>query len=179
MMMQSGDFWRILRTEFTALAEEESTLVPDPADNRRLRAYGKTDCTGHYVGRWSVSGGPNENFRARFEETATRSGYALDPRPGAGGLDFWLHRLFLDLLELDDLRNDRSPLVVGQKDKGGIIRDVCGASATYCSRLGREALDQEAETPPKREVESQQEIQDAIGSSGNPGTVFNVGRNRD
>ena len=86
--MQSGDFWRNLNTEFTALAEEEWTSVPDPADNRRLRAYGNTDSEGNYAGGWSLSEGPNENFRARFAETATRAGHALDPPQGTKGLDF-------------------------------------------------------------------------------------------
>jgi hypothetical protein len=142
--MQSGDFWRHLNIEFTALAEEEWTSVPNPADNRRLRAYGNPGCSEAYVGGWSVRGGCNESFRARFEETATRAGYALNPPQGTNGLDFWLHRLFLDLLELDELRNDIGPLVVGQKDQGAMIREVCDASATYCTRLGRRALDQEA-----------------------------------
>jgi len=168
--MQSGDFWRNLNTEFTALAEEEWTSVPNPADNRRLRAYGNTDGTGNYAGGWSLSEGPNENFRARFAETATRAGHALDPPQGTKGLDFWLHRLFLDLLELNELRTDRSPLVVGQRDKGGIIREVCEASATYCSRLGREASDR-AETPPKLVFESEQGTQNATGSLGAFGKV--------
>ena len=98
--MQSGDFWRKLNTEFTGLAEEEWATVTDPSGNRRLRAYGSTNCSGDCVGTWSVSAGPNENFRARFEETATRAGYALNPPQGAKGLDFWLHCLLLDLLEL-------------------------------------------------------------------------------
>ncbi len=82
------DFWRNLNTEFTALAEEEWTSVPDPADNRRLRAYGNTDSEGNYAGGWSLSEGPNENFRARFAETATRAGHALDPPPGNQGPRF-------------------------------------------------------------------------------------------
>jgi hypothetical protein len=81
------------------------------------------------------------------------------------------HRLFLDLLELDELRTDRSPLAVGQRDKGGIMREVCEASATYCSRRGREALNQEAETLPKLEFESEQGTQKASGSLGALGEV--------
>src|SRR5580704_4761071 len=169
--MQSGDFWRNLNTEFTALAEEEWTSVSDPADNRRLRAYGNIDSEGNYAGGWSLSEGPNENFRARFAETATRAGHAPDPPQGTKGLDFWLHRLFLDLLELDELRTDRSPLAVGQRDKGGIIREVCEASATYCSRLRREALDRETETSPKLVFESEQGTQNATGSLGAFGQI--------
>jgi hypothetical protein len=169
--MQSGDFWRNLNSEFTALAGEEWASVPDPADNRRLRAYGNTDSAGNYVGGWSLSEGPNENFRARFAETATHAGHALDPPQGTEGLDFWLHRLFLDLLELNELRTDRSPLVVGHRDKGGIIREVCEASATYCSRLGRAALDRAAETPPKLAFESEQGTQNATGSLGAFGQI--------
>jgi hypothetical protein len=74
-------------------------------------------------------------------------------------------------LELNELRTDRSPLVVGHRDKGGIIREVCEASATYCSRLGREALDREAETPPKLVFESEQGTQNATGSLGAFGKI--------
>jgi hypothetical protein len=38
----AADFWRNLHREFKDLAKkEECAVVPDPADSRRLRAYGE------------------------------------------------------------------------------------------------------------------------------------------
>ena len=137
--MVAADFWRNLHREFKDLAHEEYTAVPDPAGNRRLRAYGEYKAEGSSAsGCWRLSEGLSENFLSRFEDTATRAGVALEPPQGVEPLAFWLHRIFLHLL--DSRRNDRSPLVVGRRDQGGIIRDVCETSSTYCLRLAKQAL---------------------------------------
>jgi hypothetical protein len=101
----SATFWRKLKKEFRRLAEGEYTAVPDPADDRRLHAHG--DYTGGRRGRigcWRLSDGPSSDFRTLFDETATRAGAALGPSPAANPIDFWLHRLFHNLLEMDEKR---------------------------------------------------------------------------
>ena len=136
--------WRKLRTDFESLARQEYTTIPDPRNDRRLRAYGDyTVATSQAVGSWQLSDGLSADFRARFEETAARAGSALGPPRSVKPVAFWLHRLFLNLVELETLRNDPGSLAVGQKGVGGIIRDICQASATYCSRLMKDATEHE------------------------------------
>ena len=46
-------------------------------------------------GRWTLSGNPNENFRARFELIlASHAGIRLGRPADVVPLDYWLHRLF-------------------------------------------------------------------------------------
>ena len=145
--MADADFWRQLEKEFRGLAEEEYSKVPDPADDRRLRARGEyTAGQVHSIGCWSLNDGLSADFWARFGETATRAGTALSPPQGARPLDFWLHHLFRHVLEFEALRNDRGHLAVGDREHGGIIRDVCEVSATYCSRLVAAVLEHGSET---------------------------------
>ena len=147
MAMAKAEFWRKRKRDFTELAAEEYSAVPDPADSRRLRTSGDyTDGQVGGIGRWRLNDGPNADFLAHFQEAATWAGGALGPPPGVNPLEFWLHRLFQDLLETEGPRDDIGHLAIGQRDQGGIIRDVCQASATFCSRLARGALEREVET---------------------------------
>src|SRR5215510_5109029 len=73
-----ADFWRNLHKEFEDLAHEECAALPDPADNRRLRAYG-VYAKGSGIASWSLNEGLSENFLRRFEDVATRAGVALEP----------------------------------------------------------------------------------------------------
>ena len=93
-------------------------------------------------GVWMVDDGVSENFQARFRALATRSGVALGCPRGADAEDFWLHRLYLDLLE-----NNSDQLFAASKE-GGMIKRVCVASATFCSRLERKALLEPLRTNP-------------------------------
>lgn len=148
--MADATFWRKLKKEFTDLAEEEHRAIPDPSDGRRLHAYGDyIRGRGDLVGRWQLNDGLSADFRILFEETATLAGSALDPPRGAKPLHFWLHRLFHQLLEIDELSNNRGHLV-GDRERGGIVRDVCTASAIYCSVLAKAALEHEVEQMPNR-----------------------------
>src|SRR5437773_2669694 len=144
--MTELDRWREVRRDFEKLVEEEYSIVPDARDERRLRAYGDYIAgMKDGVGSWTLNDGPNAHFRAWFEETAARAGSAHDPPHGVSPVDFWLHCIFLDLLAQDALRNDRGHLVVGEKDQGGIIREICQASVTYCTRLMKKATEREVE----------------------------------
>lgn len=133
-----ADFWRLLHREFQDLAQEEYTAVPDPASDRRLRAYGEQERVGRRARRrWRLTEGLNENFLRRFEDAAMRGGVALGPPRGVEPLAFWLDGVFLYLL--NSPRNDRGPLVVGREDQGGIIRDICETSATHCLQLAKQS----------------------------------------
>jgi hypothetical protein len=86
------------------------------------------------TGLWIVSDGVSENFQERFHALAARAGVALGCPKDADAEDFWLHRLFLDLLE------NNSDQLFGASEEGGVINRVCVASATFCSRLERKTL---------------------------------------
>lgn len=99
------------------------------------------------TGRWMfVTGGVSENFRERVRLCVAEAGRALPDYPkGTDPEDFWLHRLWLDLL-----KNNSDSLFCASKE-GGMILSVCVASATFCARLEREALQQsEPEETPER-----------------------------
>jgi hypothetical protein len=87
-------------------------------------------------GLWMLSEGVNENFQERFQTLATRAGVALDSPKGTEPLDFWLHRLFLDLRE-----NGSDLLLIDEKGEAGLIHRVCEGSAIFCSRLERKSLE--------------------------------------
>ena len=155
-----ADAWRGFHHEFMALANEERVLSQRESKNDPLRAqctysehaeiiavHGKPEqgpfCLLHTPksGLWLLYGGPNENLRARFEALATRTGIKLGSPRGIEPLDFWLHRLFLDL------RENGSGELLAASDEGGMIRRVCAASATFCSRLEKKALETSASSP--------------------------------
>jgi hypothetical protein len=140
--MANAEFWRKLKDEFTELAKQEYSVVRDAGDGRRLRAQGDySSGGGGGIGCWFVNDSFSADFRASFDETAVCAGHALNPPPGANPLEFWLHSLFQFLLEIDETREDRGHLVVGDKEHGGIVRDLCAASAMYCSILATRARD--------------------------------------
>jgi hypothetical protein len=92
------------------------------------------------TGRWIYgTGAVSENLRERVRLCVAEAGRALPQyRKGTDPEDFWLHRLYLDLV-----KNNSDLLFCGTKE-GGMILSVCVASATFCARLERSAL-QEAE----------------------------------
>lgn len=89
-------------------------------------------------GLWNYdSDGVSENLRERIRLCVAEAGRAFSDYPkGADPEDFWLHRLYLDLLE------NGSDLLLAAHKEGGIIVSVCVASATFCLRLARQALEQ-------------------------------------
>jgi ribosome-binding protein aMBF1 (putative translation factor) len=90
------------------------------------------------TGRWTYgTGAVSENFRERVRLCVVEAGRSLpDYLKGTSSEDFWLHRLYLDLLE------SNSDLLFASSEEGGMILSVCVASATFCSRLERKALEQ-------------------------------------
>jgi hypothetical protein len=161
-----GDLWRDYQDRFMRLAREEqgqrevfTTATTLRAMNQLLRAYctymkhpegwerGKPDqgmiclidTPPHGV--WNYSDGVSENFRERVRLCVSEAGRALPDCPsGADAEDFWLHRLYLGLLE-----NNSEQLFAASQD-GGMILSVCVASATFCTRLQRSAFYQSQPT---------------------------------
>jgi hypothetical protein len=88
-------------------------------------------------GVWNYdSDGISENFRERVRLCVADAGHTLADYPaGTNAEDFWLHRLYHDLLE------NNSDQLFAASDEGGMILSVCVASATFCSRLEKKALE--------------------------------------
>jgi len=87
-------------------------------------------------GVWKYGDGISENFLERVRLCVREAGRALPDYPkGANSEDFWLHRLYFDLLE------NKSDLLFCASKEGGIIFSVCVASATFCARLERKTLE--------------------------------------
>jgi lambda repressor-like predicted transcriptional regulator len=150
---EDADGWLGFHSRFMQLANEEEEIERVAPKDRLLRAY----CDYHEhpriwsekgepeqgffcllkepeMGLWIVSRGVSENFQERFRALAARAGVALGCPKEADAEDFWLHRLFLDLLE------NNSDQLFAASEEGGVINRVCVASATFCSRLERWTL---------------------------------------
>ena len=137
--MANADFWRTLKAEFQRLAEYEHRVVPDPADSRRLYAYGDyTDANSAGIGRWRVGDGVSADFRTSFEEVATRAGSALNIPRGVEPLPFWLHSVTTFLAVHESPYENPGYLAVWDPHRVGIVRDAAAASAVYCSHLAKE-----------------------------------------
>jgi hypothetical protein len=132
--------WHKFHEEFTAFSREEEIFAPDNSNDRWLRAYVTYKGQDSSLGEWILSTGLNEGFRARFDVVATRAGIEANLHGSTSTpLDFWLHNVFLDLLE------NRSKFLSGAtRNDGGIILRICEASAIYCARLERKELEFES-----------------------------------
>ena len=110
---------------------------------------------------WIVSDGVSENFQERFRALAARAGVALGCPKDTDAEDFWLHRLYLDLVE-----NNSDQLFAASKE-GGVILRVCVASATFCARLERKALEQSEPGDRTRETRLSFRAQNSVNSAPN------------
>lgn len=164
-----ADRWIEFRNEFEQLAREQERLEPTPRNHGErqisLLAGGLLRTGGDYseqleTGEWRYSGAVSENLLERFRTLAARAGLVLgSPPKDTAPEDFWLHRLFLYL------RENSSDLLFAASDKGGMILHICEASATFCSRLEKQALelseaDNARHTEPSRAQNSANSAQD-------------------
>jgi hypothetical protein len=151
---KEADEWQDLHSKFMQLAKEEEATPEAIRGDRLLRAYCnyKEHPEGWEIGKpeqgligllktpecglWTISDGVSENFQARFRTLAARAGIALCCPKDTDAEDFWLHRLYADLLETN------SDQLFAASKEGGMILRVCVASATFCSRLEAKALKQ-------------------------------------
>jgi len=129
-----SDLWRAFHDKFRALAEEELRRAPHNDGDRWLRAYVDYKDRTIGCGQWYLSEGVNESFHERFDVEATRAGIALGSTLSGEAGDVWLHHVFSDLLE------HKSKLLFAASKDGGIVVQICEASALYCARLEKQAL---------------------------------------
>ncbi len=140
--------WKKIHNEFKKLADEEHQIVQQP--QAFCYAYvtyqesGEVEC-------W-LEGIATEDLQARFKALATEAGIALGRPSGTSPYKYWLHQLFLDL------RANNSNHIRIYSETVGVIERLLEASAIYCARLDREALEKaampcvEERTPIAREV---------------------------
>jgi hypothetical protein len=155
------DGWRELGDGFASLAKEERTISHNISEDCSLRAQcdyanhpevlerGKPD-QGFFClldkpehGLWMLYGGPNENVEAKFRTLATRAGLSLGTPQGTLPEDFWLHRLF------HNLRENGSKELFAASGEGGMILHGCQASANFCVRLEKTALERSSSSSPR------------------------------
>jgi len=131
--------WNKLHRKFLRLARDEKRQQRGEGRDRYLHASVSHRHEGGVSNDWYVYEGLEE-IRPRFTLLATHAGVALGSRQDPKPLDFWLRHLFLDLLE------NKSKHLRFARDKGddGIIERVCEASALYCLRLEKEAVEKSA-----------------------------------
>jgi len=147
-----ADTWKELAEQFQSLADEEARKAPEHVDGYLCAHCDYTDRAEESPGeirrgtcclltappgQWLYGGGANINLLNRFRSLATRAGVALRCSPGTSREDFWLHRLYVDLIQR------KSTFVLGVSSDTDTIRRVCETSATFCSKLEREALESE------------------------------------
>lgn len=139
------DVWKDFHDKFKALVDEELKVAPHNVRDRWLRAYVGDRGKNTEIGSWWLSAGLNEGFQARFDVAATRAGVALGPTQGTNPRDYWLHKVFTHLLKRP------SDLLLAANKHGGIILRVCEASAVYCVRLEKKALESAHDASPPSE----------------------------
>jgi hypothetical protein len=161
-LAQNGS-WKDFRERFIGLAREEQGRAVVVTEGEALRTINKlvrASCNyGEHpevwetgkpeqgcfclletppYGVWGYSDGMSENFLERVRLCVAEAGRALPDYPkGTDAEEFWLHRLYLNLVK------HNSDQLFAASQEGGMIVSVCVASATFCSRLEREALEDE------------------------------------
>lgn len=81
--------------------------------------------------------GPDEHLKTRVEALATKAGIALGCAKHVPPLKFWLYKLYLYLLKT------KSQHLFAGDQTGGIITNVCEASANFCFWLEKQGLEAE------------------------------------
>jgi hypothetical protein len=160
MHARESDLWPHLQVKFETLAKEEmAILLAKRGSDCGLRAYcnynsdmtpTEEDLVREGIASllyrtesatWSLSAGPNEYFKARFEALATRAGTKLGPPRGVTPAAYWLHCVCVHL------RRTKSPGLFARSDTGGIVTSICESSATFCCWLEKKALESCAIVP--------------------------------
>jgi hypothetical protein len=174
---EEADGWQDFHSRFMQLAQEEqgrSAAITEEKSLRGMEQVLRATCNyqkhpeGWERGKpgqgriclletpphgvWNYSDGVSENFLERARLFVAAAGRALPDYPeGTDSEDFWLHRLWLDL------REHNSDQLFAVSKEGGMILSICMASATFCSRLERQALAQaepgKQQLPPSQPIE--------------------------
>jgi hypothetical protein len=134
--LEASEFWRSRRAEFEELSRcQRDELGANREHPRWLRGYGSYLYDEQAAA--GVLGGLDAELFSKFEDVATQGAIALGCPANADPLEFWTSCLCLDLLQNSPDGNTRE-LLRPVRD-GGIIVDLLGSSAAYCSRLAAQA----------------------------------------
>lgn len=151
--------WHSLHDEFVTLANEQTEIIRATRKERLMADFGFADPipTLQSAIDLNLHKGPDEHIRAQTEVLATKAAIALGCPRDVPKVKFWLFELFC-FLQTAKSQHLFSPIVntqvgnrpVGDSSKpfagqvvchsGGIITDVCSASAIFCLWLETKAL---------------------------------------
>jgi hypothetical protein len=151
--------WAELRAKFAELARQETDIFGQVTDDHLLRAHGTYTIGLGDLGRWSLIGSA-EGIREEFILYATRAAIALGAPNDTDLLSYWLHSLFLDLLE-----HKSKHLFCAKRGESGMIRVLLEASVVYCSRLEQIAVENDHR---RKTASSRHEGNEAPASNVNP-----------
>src|SRR5262249_18119342 len=119
------DDWQRLHDRFMQLKEEEEGFMRNQIGRPHLRAHVDIVSDPPFC---ILRDGPNDNFTSRFELVATEAGIALVSPSDVRPRDYWLATLF------KHFKPQNSDYIDRTNERGGILEDVCSASATFCAR---------------------------------------------
>jgi len=142
-----AELWHDLHSKFVQLANEERQLV-----QQFVEATGRKDDPYLYAyrtpesDRWKFGGGIGEDLRERVRTLAAHAAVALGYQNGMNADGFWLHRLYHYLRDKNSKRLFERH-ILEPSEEAGAIRRVCKASAAFCSRLERQAIESSATIP--------------------------------
>jgi hypothetical protein len=124
------DLWRELRGEFKSLEAEENKISWEKHERCELFL----EFSAESELKWTLRGGPNQDFRERGAAISRRAGVAAGASPTALRADaariHWFNELHSYLKEKKDSR-----LRTFRPGQDGFVESFCGASATLCSHL--------------------------------------------
>jgi hypothetical protein len=159
--MQADD-WQDLHGRLTQLATRQKEIVRTTRKDFLSADCSFVDFDGDCCvlptlasAKLELRKGPDELLRAEFETLATAAGKALGCPKDVQPLKFWLYHLFMHLRETESKHlwapDQSTKIGIATVERAaGFIKDICEASALFCSRLERQALEQTGElTTPK------------------------------
>ena len=127
--LASSQVWRTLNAEFDALRELENKLLAGRRDDLRLCASCMYPRNASEFGNVSIEKGFSREIIDRYIDIATRAGIELKCPPNVKPVEFWIHCVYQDLLQL------KSQELFAPSAAGGTIVRLIESSASYCLRL--------------------------------------------
>lgn len=124
--------WNELGVRFEALRSDQGALI-------LMKASGDYMASARH-GKWRIFD-CIEKTQAQFELAATQAGTALRSPHGVRPFDYWLDKLFRNLVASHSEHVRRQPY---NSPPVRIIEDACRASAIFCARLERAEIEGDA-----------------------------------
>ena len=153
--MPDSNFWRDLKDDFRKLDDPRGELRVHYDIAANVKAEDGRKDAGSIIGtnyniNWSELLGANESVRLDFEALATLAGSQVPRSPTRSPRDAWFDSLRLNIRRRKSPDISLTSQTVERKGaaitwlKGGMIENLCEASAKYCAVLDKETLEKES-----------------------------------